>query len=155
MVCAHWSIVYKVFLHHLYFPFLIYTIQAYIWFYSSKSLGSLLLHYLSQTLEGLLPYPSFNLLNDCIVDVSLLVSITYDCLFSKEISLYVSHNTINEWIEKAKTFHVQKMHIQALQGGCPQPSTSFPHPQRDPNAMDVDNVTLSTLTPTERAKCIR
>ena len=47
------------------------------------------------------------------------------------------------------------MHIQALQGGCPQPSTSFPCPQRDPNAMDIDNVTLSKLTPIKQAKSIR
>ena len=52
-------------------------------------------------------------------------------------------------------FHVQKMHIQALWGGCPQSSTSFPCPQRDPNAMDIKNVNLSKLTPTEHAKCIR
>ena len=63
--------------------------------------------------------------------------------------------TINKWIEKAKTFHGQKMCIQALRGGHPQPITFFPRPQQDPNAMDVDNVTLSKLTPTERAKCIQ
>ena len=92
LVCAHWSIVYKVLLHHLYFPFLIYAIQAYIWSYSSKSLGSLPLYFLSQILEGLLPYHSFNLLNNCIIDIGLLVSIAYDCLFSKETSLYISCN---------------------------------------------------------------
>ena len=64
----------------------------YIWTHPSKSLGSLSLHFLSLTLEGLSPYHSFNLLNDCIIDVSLLVSIIYDCLFSKETSLYASHN---------------------------------------------------------------
>ena len=63
--------------------------------------------------------------------------------------------TINEWIEKAKTFHAQKIYIQALWEGCPQPSSSFPYSQRDPNAMDIDNVTLSKLTPTKCAKCIR
>ena len=71
------------------------------------------------------------------------------------LSMSIIPTTINKWIEKAKTFHAQKMHIQALRGGCPQPITSFPHLQQDPNAMDIDNVTLSKLTPTERAKCIR
>ena len=32
---------------------------------------------------------------------------------------------------------------------------SFPSPQRDPNAMDIDNVNLSKLTSTEHARCIR
>ena len=71
------------------------------------------------------------------------------------LSMSTIPTTINEWIKKAKTFHAQKMHIQALWGERPQPSTSFLRPQKDPNAMDVDNVTLSKLTPTECAKCIR
>ena len=71
------------------------------------------------------------------------------------LSMSTIPTTINEWIEKAKTFYAQKMRIQALRGGHPQPSTPFPRPQKDPNAMDIDNVTLSKLTPTECAKCIR
>ena len=71
------------------------------------------------------------------------------------LSMSTMSTTIHKWIKKAKTFHAQKMHIQALRGGHPQPVTSFPHPQQDPNAMDIDNVTLSKLTPTERAKCIQ
>ena len=78
--------------YHLYSPFLIYTIQVYIWSHPLKSFESLSLYFLSLTLEGLSPYHSFNLLNNCIIDVGLLVSIAYDCLFSKETSLYASHN---------------------------------------------------------------
>ena len=63
--------------------------------------------------------------------------------------------TINDWIEKAKTFHAQKMHIKALCSGHPQSAATFIHPQKDPNAMDIDNVNLSKLIPTKCAKCIR
>ena len=86
--------------YHLYSPFLIYTIQAYIWSHPLKSFGSLLLHFLSLTLESLSPYHSFNLLNNCIIDVGLLVSITYNCLFSKE-TLYALHNTQEGHIKHA------------------------------------------------------
>jgi hypothetical protein len=64
--------------------------------------------------------------------------------------------TLAKWVEQSKTFHAQKMHILALKGGRkPISSFSSPRNHRDPDAMDVDTVTLSKLTPTERAKCIR
>jgi hypothetical protein len=49
------------------------------------------------------------------------------------------------------------MRILALKGGQTPPSSlsSNPRNHREPDAMDVDTVTLSKLTPTERAKCIR
>jgi hypothetical protein len=69
-----------------------------------------------------------------------------------------SHPTmITKWVEQAKMFHAQKMRILALRGGRTPPS-SFANNSRnhkDPDAMDVNTVTLSKLTPTERAKCIR
>ena len=68
--------------------------------YLVSSLGSQSLHSLGQTLEGLSPYPSLNLLNDYVIDVGLLVSITYDCLSSKETSLYTSHNSYVEDLDQ-------------------------------------------------------
>ena len=64
--------------------------------------------------------------------------------------------TIPKWINQAKIFHIQKMCILVLQGG-PLQSTSFSTPQskRDPNAMDVDAITLTKLTPAEQARCMR
>ena len=61
--------------------------------------------------------------------------------------------TIKDWIDRAKTFHAQKMRIQALRGGRPQTSSFTPHPQKDPNTMDIDTITISKLTPAERARC--
>ena len=65
--------------------------------------------------------------------------------------------TLHEWIEKAKTFHVQKMHITAIRGRKGNPSffTSRNPPPHDPNAMDVDTISLAKLTPAEQARCIR
>ena len=63
--------------------------------------------------------------------------------------------TIKDWIDRAKTFHAQKMRILALRGGRPQTSSFTLPPQKDPNAMDVDAITISKLTPTERARCFR
>ena len=60
--------------------------------------------------------------------------------------------TIKDWIDRAKTFHTQKMRIQALRGGRPQTSSFTPCPRKDPNAMDVNAVTISKLTPAERAR---
>ena len=73
------------------------------------------------------------------------------------LSMATIPTTVTAWIEQAKTFHAQKMHILALKGGrLPFSSySSTPQTTTDPNTMDVDAVTLSKLTPTERAKCIR
>jgi hypothetical protein len=64
---------------------------------------------------------------------------------------------LTKWVEQAKTFHAQKMRILALKGGRTPPSSfsSNPRNDREPDTMDVDTVTLSKLTPTEHAKCIR
>jgi hypothetical protein len=73
------------------------------------------------------------------------------------LSMSSPPTTITKWVEQAKTFHAQKMRILALKKGR-APASSFsssPRNQRDPDAMDVDTVTLSKLTPTERAKCIK
>jgi hypothetical protein len=73
------------------------------------------------------------------------------------LSMSSPPTTITKWVEQAKTFHAQKMRILALRKGQTPPSSfsSSPRNHRDPDAMDVDTVTLSKLTPTERAKCIR
>jgi hypothetical protein len=73
------------------------------------------------------------------------------------LSMSSPPTTLIKWVEQAKTFHAQKMRILVLKKGRIPPS-SFSHTprnQRDPDAMDVDAVTLSKLTPTERAKCIK
>jgi hypothetical protein len=50
-----------------------------------------------------------------------------------------------------------KMRILVLKKGQTPPSSfsNTPKNQRDPDAMDVDTMTLLKLTPTERAKCIK
>ena len=73
------------------------------------------------------------------------------------LSMAAIPTTVSTWIEQAKTFHAQKMRILALKGGrLPfSPYSSSPRTTSDLNAMDVDAITLSKLTPAERAKCIR
>ena len=63
--------------------------------------------------------------------------------------------TIKDWIDRAKTFHTQKQCILALRGGRSQTSSFIPCSQRDPNAMDVDAITIAKLTPTEHTRCFR
>ena len=64
--------------------------------------------------------------------------------------------TSSTWINQAKVFHAQKMCILSLWAGCPQshPNLSL-WPQKDPNAMDIDAITLTKLTPTEWVKCMK
>ena len=73
------------------------------------------------------------------------------------LSMSTIPTTLNEWIEKAKTFHAQKMCIAAIRGRKGNPSffTSRNPPSCDPNAIDVDPISLTKLTPVERACCIR
>ena len=71
------------------------------------------------------------------------------------LSMIPISTTINNWIEKAKTFHIQKMCIKVLRSGHFQSTAIFIHPQKDPNTMDVDSVNLSKLTPIKCIKCIR
>ena len=64
--------------------------------------------------------------------------------------------TIKGWIDQSKIFHSQKMHILALQRGRIAPQTHLlSRSHHDPNTMDVDTISLSKLTPVERAKCIK
>ena len=64
--------------------------------------------------------------------------------------------TVKGWINQAKVFHTQKMHILSLHQGRITPQIHSPsHPHHDPNAMDVDAITLSKLTPVKLAKCIK
>ena len=63
---------------------------------------------------------------------------------------------VKGWIDQAKIFHTQKMRILSLHQGQIAPQTHLPsHPHHDPNAMDVDAVTLSKLTPVEQARCMK
>ena len=62
---------------------------------------------------------------------------------------------VAKWIEQAKVFHAQKMHILALKGGRLPSTIHPPRTTHDPNAMDIDAISLSKLTPTERARCIK
>ena len=73
------------------------------------------------------------------------------------LSMSFISTMLHDWIEKAKTFHTQKMHITAIRGRKGNPSffMSRNPPPCDPNAMDVDTVTLTKLTPVEQACCIR
>ena len=58
--------------------------------------------------------------------------------------------TVKGWIDQAKIFHTQKMRILSLRQGRIAPQAHIPScPHHDPNAMDVDAVTLSKLTPVE------
>ena len=63
--------------------------------------------------------------------------------------------TITDWIDHTKTFHTQKQCILVLRGGCSQTSSFVPCFQRDPNAMDVDAITIAKLTPSEHTCCFR
>ena len=57
---------------------------------------------------------------------------------------------VKGWIDQAKIFRTQKMRILSLRQGQVAPQIHSPScPHHDPNAMDVDAVTLSKLTPVE------
>ena len=63
---------------------------------------------------------------------------------------------VKGWMDQAKIFHTQKMCILSLRQGRITPQIHSPsRPHHDPNAMDVDAITLSKLTPVEQAKCIK
>ena len=63
--------------------------------------------------------------------------------------------TVTKWIEQAKVFHAQKICILALKGGRLPSTIHSPRTTHDPNAMDIDAISLSKLTPMERARCIK
>ena len=67
------------------------------------------------------------------------------------LSMSTISTTLHEWIKKVKTFHMQKMRIAAIRGRKGNPSffTSRNPPPCDPNAMDVDAISLTKLTPVE------
>ena len=57
---------------------------------------------------------------------------------------------VKGWINQAKIFHTQKIRILSLRQGRIAHQTQLPsRSHHDPNAMDVDAVTLSKLTPVE------
>ena len=64
--------------------------------------------------------------------------------------------TVKGWIDQAKIFHTQRVRILDLRKG--QISSYDDSPSRshhNPNAMDIDAITLTKLTPVEQAKCIK
>ena len=62
--------------------------------------------------------------------------------------------TIAKWIEQAKVFHAQKMRILTLKGRQLPSTVHSPQTTHDPNAMDINAISLSKLTPMEKARCI-
>ena len=61
--------------------------------------------------------------------------------------------TIKGWIDQSKVFHTQLVHIRDLcKGQIPSHDYTPSRPHHDPNAMDIDTVSLSKLTPVERTK---
>ena len=63
--------------------------------------------------------------------------------------------TVTKWIEQAKVFHTQKMHILVLKGGRLPSTIHSPQTTHNPNAVDIDAISLSKLTPMERVRCIK
>ncbi|KAF8546318.1 hypothetical protein OG21DRAFT_1491346 [Imleria badia] len=72
------------------------------------------------------------------------------------LSIATIPTTIDTWINQSKVFHMQKMHIEAIKGRNTAPSfiANRSSITRNPNAMDVDAITLTKLTPAEQARCI-
>ena len=54
--------------------------------------------------------------------------------------------TVAKWIEQAKVFHAQKMRILVLKGGRLPSTIHSPRTTHDPNAMDIDAISLSKLS---------
>ncbi|KAF8547084.1 hypothetical protein OG21DRAFT_1490533 [Imleria badia] len=73
------------------------------------------------------------------------------------LSMATIPTTIDTWINQSKVFHTQKMCIEAIKGRNTAPSflANRPSITRDPNAMDIDAITLTKLNPAERARCMR
>ena len=70
------------------------------------------------------------------------------------LSMASPPDTLEGWIEKAKLFHRQKLHIDKLRQGMRysgfRTQTSLtPRTPRDPDTMEVDFVKLKKLTPQE------
>ena len=64
--------------------------------------------------------------------------------------------TSKGWINQSKIFHTQLVRIRDLcQGRTPSHDYTPSRSHCDPNAMDVDAVSLSKLTPVERVKCMK
>ena len=71
------------------------------------------------------------------------------------LSMSSISTTVAKWIEQAKVFHAQKMCILTLKEGRLPSAIHSPRTTHDPNAMDINAISLSKLTPTERARCIK
>ena len=64
--------------------------------------------------------------------------------------------TIKGWVDQSKIFHTQLVRIRDLcKGRTPSHDYTLSRSHHDPNAMDIDAISLSKLTPVERAKCMK
>ena len=64
--------------------------------------------------------------------------------------------TIKGWVNQSKIFHTQLVRIRDLcKGRTPSHDYTPSHSHHNPNAMDVDAVSLSKLTPVEHAQCMK
>ena len=66
------------------------------------------------------------------------------------LSMSSISTTVAKWIKQAKVFHAQKMRILTLKGGRLPSAIHSPQTTHKPDA-----ISLSKLTPTERARCIK
>ena len=84
-------------------------------------------------------------------------SLGLDQKLSKMIlSMSSVSTTIKGWINQSKIFHTQLVCIRDLRKGrTPSHDYTPSHHHHNPNAMDIDAVSLSKLTPVERAKCMK
>ena len=72
------------------------------------------------------------------------------------LSMSSVSTTSKGWINQSKIFHTQLVRIRDLcKGRAPSHDYSPSCSHCDLNAMDIDAVTLSKLTPVERAECMK
>ena len=72
------------------------------------------------------------------------------------LSMSLVPTTIKGWVDQSKIFHTQLVCIQDVRKGqTPSHDYTPSCPHHNPNAMDIDAVSLSKLTPVERAKCMK
>ena len=84
-------------------------------------------------------------------------SLRLDQKLSKMIlSMSSVPTTIKGWGDQSKIFHTQLVRIRDLRKGrTPSHDYTPSRSHHDPNAMDVDAISLSKLTPAEHAKCMK
>ena len=72
------------------------------------------------------------------------------------LSMSSVSTTIQGWVNQSKVFHTQLVHIRDLcKGRTPSHDYTPSRSHHNPNAMDVDAISLSKLTPVKRVKCMK